>query len=684
MIYLTALANWLWPELNSMDKHRRLSRMGDVLSVLYSYPLAILGISWLVSITDIAALRNSWGFVFLVFALMILFNQVNYFIVIEIRNNRYGSSSGSLASMIHWSAILIIGPSTIWLIVIWSILYFLWNWRKTTSKSIHWSQFRNLGLDLAVNTLAMLITLSVYESLGGVFPLNGLTFISVLLAMAALLIQLALTLFIWSGYIAYHVKIQYQMSGDASAESILKFFLLSFGLQFIAHPFAILAAGLYVENGLFIYIFLITGLLIVAYLTRKFSQKVESSRQQSRQLEQLEQLGRAILNAPPDGSELPKILNQFVPTMFPAARLFIYSRDHQILLKYPEEWIPDSDTLREYILSLKNAQEYKSDENLPWKNNQSSHNAIIVAPMMTRDSSTSIGGIYIELRQLAQPWDKKSLKNFIPAIQTLAAQISSAISQSESYLQTLEFRTMTQELKLAGRIQSSFLPRELPNIDGWQIAYTLLPARETSGDFFDVIPLPEGKIGLLIADVMDKGVGPALYMALCRTLIRTYAIEFNADPEVVLYATNQRLLSDAGASLFVTAFYGILDPATGKFIYSNAGHNPAFLIEGHSGANYSPLNRTGIALGIENNSTWDQESVNINPGDILLLYTDGIPDAQNSSGDFFDERFIEIATVNPNHTAYQLENLILDEIQSYIGDAPQLDDITLMILKRDL
>jgi serine phosphatase RsbU (regulator of sigma subunit) len=223
----------------------------------------------------------------------------------------------------------------------------------------------------------------------------------------------------------------------------------------------------------------------------------------------------------------------------------------------------------------------------------------------------------------------------------------------------------------------------LPNIDGWQLAFTLLPARETSGDFFDVIPLSEGRIGLLIADVMDKGVGPALYMALCRTLIRTYAIEYDADPEVVFYATNQRLLSDAEASLFVTALYGILDPATGEFIYSNAGHNPPFLIKVDSGGNYCPLRRTGIALGIDTDSTWDQEIVKINPGDVLLLYTDGIPDAQNSEGGFFDERFIETASLNPDHTAYQLENLILEEIQTFIGNAPQLDDITLMILRRE-
>lgn len=685
MSYLSALTTWFWPELKSMSEQRRLISTGDVLGVLYSFPLCGVGLYWLAYITDTTVIRNEWELLLLVFVLMILFNQVNYFIIIEIKDSRFGSSSGSLASMIHWSAILLVGPSALWLIVIWSISYFIWNWLKSTSKSTHWNQLRNLGIDLAINTLAMLITLSLYESLGGVYPINGLTIRSVLLAMVALSTQLFLTVIIWSGYIAYHIRIQLKLSGEASARPLLRFFFLSFGFQFLAHPFAILAAGLYIESGLFIYIFFITGLFIVAYLTRKFSWAVESSRQQSRQLEQLEKLGRAIINAPPDGSELQNLLKEFVPKMFPAGRLAIYISKNEILFTHPEDWNPNNESQWVYILSLKQAKGFMTVDDLPWKSDQSHNDAIVVAPILKSDSREAIGGIYIELRTLAQQWDEKSLQHFFPATQTLAAQISSALSQTETFLQTLQYQNITQELRLAGRIQSSFLPSKLPSIEGWQIAVTLLPARETSGDFFDVIPLSDGKIGLLIADVMDKGVGPALYMALSRTLIRTYAVEYDADPEVVFFATNQRLLNDAKANLFVTAFYGIFDPKTGDFIYSNAGHNPPYLIKYQSNGSYRSLRRTGIAMGIERDSTWGQESVQIIPGDVLLLYTDGIPDAQNAEGDFFnEERFIEIASLHPNHTAQQLESLILGEMQEFVGDVPQFDDITLMVLKREI
>lgn len=309
---------------------------------------------------------------------------------------------------------------------------------------------------------------------------------------------------------------------------------------------------------------------------------------------------------------------------------------------------------------------------------------MVVAPILNGKSGRSIGGIYLEMRSLVQPWDRSALRNFFSGVQSLAAQIASSLHQTEIYQQTLEYQKVTQELQLAGRIQASFLPNKFPNIPGWQLAVTLLPARETSGDFFDVIELGEGRLGILIADVTDKGVGPALYMALSRTLIRTYAVEYDADPEVIFYAANQRLLQDSRANLFVTAFYGVLDPETGTLTYCNAGHNPPFLFKNSSSNMVMALERTGMALGVEEESTWVQSSAKIEPGDVLILYTDGIPDSQNMQGEFFDdESIIEVAQNHLERTAYELQEQILQEVQDFAGDAPQFDDITLMILVRD-
>jgi sigma-B regulation protein RsbU (phosphoserine phosphatase) len=209
-----------------------------------------------------------------------------------------------------------------------------------------------------------------------------------------------------------------------------------------------------------------------------------------------------------------------------------------------------------------------------------------------------------------------------------------------------------------------------------------------AGDFFDIIPLADGKIGIVIADVLDKGLGPALYMALSRTLIRTYATEFDLDPSTVLFATNERILKDTRANLFVTTFFGVLDPSNGEFTYSNAGHNPPYLLSANSksdnGHNVVGLKRTGIPIGIDEDATWEQATVTINPGDCLLLYTDGIPEAENGSGDFYEEKvLVDVAKDSFGRSAEDMQASILNSLKDFIGDAPQSDDITLMILIRD-
>jgi sigma-B regulation protein RsbU (phosphoserine phosphatase) len=193
-------------------------------------------------------------------------------------------------------------------------------------------------------------------------------------------------------------------------------------------------------------------------------------------------------------------------------------------------------------------------------------------------------------------------------------------------------------------------------------------------------------MGILVADVADKGVGAALYMALCRTLIRTYAIEFDDEPhpELVLFAANGRILRDARANLFVTTFYSILDPKTGVLTYSNAGHNPPLLLKAQGEKSIYLLGQTGMPVGVEEEQVWGVETVQIQPGDVLILYTDGIPDALNPHGDFFqDKRLIEMALSSQGLTANEIQEVILKGLGQFVGNAPQFDDITLMVLVRD-
>jgi sigma-B regulation protein RsbU (phosphoserine phosphatase) len=195
--------------------------------------------------------------------------------------------------------------------------------------------------------------------------------------------------------------------------------------------------------------------------------------------------------------------------------------------------------------------------------------------------------------------------------------------------------------------------------------------------------LPGGRLGILIADVADKGMGAALYMALSRTLIRTYAVEHETQPELALSAANHRILADTGSNLFVTVFYGVFDPASGALTYSNAGHNPPYLLSAGDGNAISELERTGVPLGIIDGMTWQQKSTQINPGDILLLYTDGITEAQDAQEAFFDEdRVQDFIRANLGRSADDIQTDLIAQVDTFVGAAPQFDDITLLVVVR--
>jgi sigma-B regulation protein RsbU (phosphoserine phosphatase) len=243
---------------------------------------------------------------------------------------------------------------------------------------------------------------------------------------------------------------------------------------------------------------------------------------------------------------------------------------------------------------------------------------------------------------------------------------------------------MSRELDLAGEVQRGFLLEELPVVDGWQFALTLKPARETSGDFYDFRLLPNRNIGLLVADVMDKDVGAALFMALCWFIIRTYAERYPKEPEKVLAAINRRLLQETKVKQFLTMFYGELDPTSGKLLYCNAGHPPALLVSGEKRKTVTELERTGLPLGLFKNESWGRNSVKLAPGDVLTLYTDGVSEAQNERGLFFDDKGLQKTLLRSiNKSAQEILDTILTDVQEFQGETPQADDIALMVIRRE-
>ncbi len=268
-------------------------------------------------------------------------------------------------------------------------------------------------------------------------------------------------------------------------------------------------------------------------------------------------------------------------------------------------------------------------------------------------------------------------------VEEVLARVRTHLTLRKLQTQLQEANTkMMRELSLAGEVQASFFPRVLPRIPGWQLTVTLQSSRETCGDFYDINILPNRHLGLLVADVVDKGAGAALFMALCWTLFRTYALEFPTQPEFVLDAVNQRILEDTNAKQFVTTFYGILDPDTGRLSYCNAGHCPPFLIKRDD--DFKQLIRTGVPLGVFDNQTWKRKAVYLDPGDVLVLYSDGVTEAQNVEKCFFGEdKLMEAVRRRFGKSALKIQDGIINDLHSFMGEVSQADDIVLSILMRE-
>jgi serine phosphatase RsbU (regulator of sigma subunit) len=354
------------------------------------------------------------------------------------------------------------------------------------------------------------------------------------------------------------------------------------------------------------------------------------------------------------------------------------------LLKQPKSWDEkEIDATRAWLMAHPQPLAVASKEAFPWHNVKVLHRPIVMAPILAVEGGQPLGGVYIELATLVGGHDKRSLQLMLPTVQALAAQVASALHKADIYTRLLAHQKTQTELEFARRIQNGFLPASLPSVSGWQLSASLEPAREMAGDFYDVIALPSGKLGILIADVADKGVGPALYMALSRTLIRTFAVQYETQPEMVFQAANQRIIQDAGESLFVTAFYGVLDPETGLLTHVNAGHNPPWVLRCAEGT-LQPLNKPALPLGIEESMRWKSSTTTLAPGDALFLYTDGASDASNAAEEMFGmERLAEAVRSCREHSADTLRTSVLVQIRIFTGDAPQFDDITLMIVKRE-
>jgi serine phosphatase RsbU (regulator of sigma subunit) len=279
-------------------------------------------------------------------------------------------------------------------------------------------------------------------------------------------------------------------------------------------------------------------------------------------------------------------------------------------------------------------------------------------------------------------------------LKTLASAMSVALENARLWEQEQLYRkALEREFEIGREIQASFLPDTLPQPGGWEIAASLKSAREVSGDFYDAFELAQGKVGLVIADVCDKGLGAALFMTLFRSLIRAVSnIDFFTNAKYggkvslemrlinAMSLTNNYIAETHGnTSMFCTIFFGILDTATGEMTYINGGHLPPKLI--NQNGLKEVLRVTGPAVGTTPGVEYATQVVKIEPGDTFFAYTDGLTDTMNPAGQYFSEQEL-VPLFIPSQPLASILGHIQDQIKDYSTGAKQVDDITMLAVKR--
>jgi serine phosphatase RsbU (regulator of sigma subunit) len=262
----------------------------------------------------------------------------------------------------------------------------------------------------------------------------------------------------------------------------------------------------------------------------------------------------------------------------------------------------------------------------------------------------------------------------------LIEQLQEKISELEAaQVELIKKERMEQELELARRVQQSVLPKSFPDFPGYHLAAQNKPAREVSGDLYDVIQLDHHHLGVMIADVSDKGMPAALYMGLTRSLFRAEA-KRGASPMATLKNINQLLLELGEPDMFVSVFYGVIEVETGQLIYSCAGHNRPFLIRD---GNVQELKSQGMILGFfqQGDLNLSEEEIELFPGDRVVLYTDGLTDVLSPAGEPLDRNFLEeLLSSNAIHSPEEICSRVFSELTSFQGDMAQYDDMTMLLI----
>ena len=265
----------------------------------------------------------------------------------------------------------------------------------------------------------------------------------------------------------------------------------------------------------------------------------------------------------------------------------------------------------------------------------------------------------------------------------LRVTIDRTVKNLDSWREALNARnqlvSIQNELEVAKAMQVSILPTNFPSAREWRLHAHMEAAREVGGDFYDFYHLPGGRLGIAIADVSGKGVPAALFMMVSRTLLKSTALE-GSDPAEVLRTVNDILCADNDSMMFVTMIYAIYDPSTEQLTYCNGGHNPFLLVHENGQVDLRDPH-DGIALGVATDFEFTQHRVQMRDGDLLVLYTDGVNEAENSNEELFGmSRFFEVFEQERYRNPQEASDAIFRTVHQFAGNYPQSDDITCLTL----
>lgn len=307
------------------------------------------------------------------------------------------------------------------------------------------------------------------------------------------------------------------------------------------------------------------------------------------------------------------------------------------------------------------------------------YGSILALPLTAR--ATTLGLLLLDRTDSEDSWSPRQITIGLGIAGQAAAAIEGAmLAHVES-----ERRHLEQEINVAREIQTSLLPATMPQLPGWDCGALWRLARQVGGDFYDFWQfhsgVEAGNMGFVIADVSDKGVPAALFMALSRSLVRGAALD-GTSPARAMERANRWIIRDSQSFMFVTLFYGILNPRTGLLRYTSAGHNPPVLYRAADGS-IEQLRTPGIALGVIEDAVLGEAQTTMLPGDVLLCYTDGVTEAVNDTMDEWGvPRLIETIIETAHGEGEAIVATINDRLAAHTGDRPPFDDVTMVVIKR--